>query len=153
VCYDLCDFLSGEKAMNIVAFFSGLIVLAVGLLVWIIRPNEAPGRAAVEFLGAKFRFDTPAFGAMTIGLALMLFSPRFPAVFSPVPDPIKKIVCTGASEGNCPGPHDIFYTCGNFGTDQEIAERICTKIRSGYVRLKTVSGNMCGYALIEVTCH
>jgi hypothetical protein len=69
-----------------------------------------------------------------------------------VAEPIKKIVCTGAYERNCPGVHDIFYECGYFGPDEVIAQNVCRGIKIGAVRLKTVSGNRCGYALIEVTC-
>jgi hypothetical protein len=66
---------------------------------------------------------------------------------------VMKTVCTGEFENNCPGPsHDIFYTCGYFGSDKQIAENICEGIKEGHVRLKTVGGNKCGYALIEVTC-
>jgi hypothetical protein len=65
--------------------------------------------------------------------------------------PETKIVCEGESEGNCPGPrHDLFFTCGYFGTDKEIADNICEGAR--HRRLKTVSGGHCGYSLIEVTC-
>ncbi len=140
--------------MSRVAFYGGLIVLLVGFVVWIVRPNQAQGKTQVEFFGAKFAFDTPAFGAMVIGLALMLFSPRFPEALSPPsPEPVKKVVCTGEKEENCPGQHDIFYTCGYFGSDQEIAEKLCTGIKAGFIRLKTIGGNKCGYSLIEVTCR
>lgn len=65
---------------------------------------------------------------------------------------LKKIVCTGEHENSCPGQHDIFYTCGYFGTDKEIADSICEGIKAGHVRLKTIGGHKCGYALIEVSC-
>src|ERR1700730_17797986 len=137
--------------MNKVAFYAGLILMVVGLLVWIARPNQMAGRYEFSLFGAKFVFDTPAFAVMLIGLALMLFSPRFPDYFTgPSPDPVKKIVCTGAVEAHCPGGHDIFYTCGYFGSDQQIAEGICKGLKSGHVRLKTVGGDHCGYSLIEV---
>jgi hypothetical protein len=139
--------------MNKVAFYAGLIVLLVGLVVWILRPNQSPGKSEISLFGAKFTFDTPAFAVMVIGLALMLFSPTFPYDWgSPPPTPIKKIVCTGQIEANCPGAHDIFYLCGYFGSDQQIADGICTGLKSGYVRTKTTDGNKCGYSLIEVTC-
>jgi hypothetical protein len=76
--------------MNRVAFYGGLIVLLVGFLVWIVRPNQAQGKTQIEFFGAKFSFDTPAFGAMVIGLALMLYSPRFPEYFAPSPGPSER---------------------------------------------------------------
>jgi hypothetical protein len=139
--------------MNRVAFYAGLAVMLVGLIVWLLRPNQSPGKNEIELFGAKFSFDTPAFAVMIIGLALMLFSTRFPTYLAPEPEPIKKIVCTGEKEGNCPGAHDIFYLCGYFGSDQQIAEGICKGLKSGYVRTKTTDGNKCGYSLIEVTCH
>lgn len=65
--------------------------------------------------------------------------------------PEMKIACTGEFEGSCPGPrHDLFYTCGYFGTDQQIADGICEGAK--YRRLKTVKGNNCGYSLIEILC-
>jgi hypothetical protein len=73
--------------MNKVAFYGGLILMLVGLLVWIVRPNQRTGRSEISFFGAKFMFDTPAFAVMVIGLALMLFSPRFPdQLFGPGPE-------------------------------------------------------------------
>ena len=142
-----------------VAFYAGLAIVVVGLVFWAIRPNGATGRAEIEFAGAKFSLDVPALAVMIIGIALMLLSPGVrplapaPAPASaPPPPPIKKIVCTGQYEGNCPGAHDIFYTCGYYGSDTEIAAKVCQGIKAGALRLKTVGGNKCGYALIEVTC-
>jgi hypothetical protein len=132
-----------------VAFYAGLLITVIGLLVWVVRPNSAAGKSEIQFLGFKFSFDVPAFAVMIIGIVLMVLSPRF---YTEPPPTIKKIVCTGENENNCPGAHDIFYTCGYFGSDEEIAEKICTGIKAGHVRLKTVGGNRCGYALIEVTC-
>lgn len=131
-----------------VAFYAGLLITAIGLNVWIFRPNSAAGKSEIQFLGFKFSFDIPAFGVMIIGIVLMLLSPRFHAEASQ----IKKIVCTGEYENNCPGTHDIFYTCGYFGSDEEIAKNICAGIKAGHIRLKTVGGNHCGYSLIEVSC-
>jgi hypothetical protein len=137
--------------MNKVAFYAGLIVLAIGLGIWIFRPNESPRRSTIKFLGFEFSFDTPAFAVMVIGIALMILGTRLPAP-APAPAPITKVVCTGEFEQNCPGTHDMFFSCGNFGTDQQIADNVCSGIRSDVVRLKTVAGNHCGYALIQVTC-
>jgi hypothetical protein len=135
-----------------IAFYAGLLIIVVGLIVWVVRPNNAAGKSEIQFLGFKFSFDVPAFAVMIIGIVLMVLSPRFHIAPSPPPATIKKIVCTGEYENACPGAHDIFYTCGYFGSDEEIAKKICTGIKAGYVRLKTVGGNKCGYALIEVTC-
>jgi hypothetical protein len=88
--------------MNRVAFYAGLAVMLVGLIVWLLRPNQSPGKNEIELFGAKFSFDTPAFAVMIIGLALMLFSPRFPIPLAPEPEPIKKIVCTGEREETVP---------------------------------------------------
>jgi hypothetical protein len=134
-----------------VAFYAGLLITIVGLIVWVIRPNSAAGKSEIQFLGFKFSFDVPAFAVMIIGIVLMVLSPRFHDG-QPGPTVVKKIVCTGQYETSCPGAHDIFYTCGYFGSDEEIAKKICTGIKAGYVRLKTVGGNMCGYSLIQVTC-
>jgi hypothetical protein len=140
--------------MNKVAFYGGLILLVVGLLVWIFRPNQSPQKSEIDLFGAKFKFDTPAFAVMIIGLALMVFSPKFPEYFTSSPPAlVKKIVCTGEKEENCPGVHELFFLCGYFGTDQQIAESICESDKPGHVRLKTTDGNRCGYSLIEVTCH
>jgi hypothetical protein len=139
--------------MNKVAFYLGLMVLVLGLIVWIIRPHRSPGKSTIKFLGFEFSFDTPAFTVMVLGIVLMVLSPNFPDYFgSPPTAPIKKIVCTGEHEENCPGTHDIYYYCGFFGSDKDIADGVCKGIKAGYVRLKTVSGNKCGYSLIEVTC-
>jgi hypothetical protein len=139
--------------MNRIAFYGGFIILLVGLVVWILRPNQSAGKSEISLFGAKFTFDTPAFAVMVIGLALMLFSTRFPDAFGPSPEPIKKIVCTGEKEQNCPGAHDIFYLCGYFGTDQQIADDICRGRNSSHIRTNTTDGGRCGYALIEVTCQ
>jgi hypothetical protein len=139
-----------------VAFYAGLLIIVVGLIVWVVRPNNAAGKSEIQFLGFKFSFDVPAFAVMIIGIVLMVLSPRFhiaPPPPHPPPAPVKKIVCTGEYENNCPGTHDIFYTCGYFGSDEEIAKKICADVEAGHVRLKTVGGNHCGYALIEVTCR
>jgi hypothetical protein len=140
--------------MNKAAFYGGLITIAIGLAMWILRPNQASRKSRVKFLGFDFSFDTPAFGVMLIGIVLMILSPRFPDYWtSPLKLTPTKIVCTGEFEANCPGAHDIFYTCGYFGSDQQIADRVCEGIKSGALRLKTVGGNMCGYSLIQVTCQ
>lgn len=73
----------------------------------------------------------------------------------PLPAPLPKIVkhaCTGEHEANCAGPHDAFYSCGNFGSDQEIAEQLCQGAPAKAVRMSTKGGNKCGYTLIEITC-
>jgi hypothetical protein len=136
--------------MNRVTFYGGLIVLAVGLIVWIARPNYLPGASTIKFFGIELSSGVPAFIVMALGIVMMVLSLQFPATFAP--PPIKKIVCTGEHEQNCPGVHDLFYTCGYFGSDQQIAERVCSGIKAGALRLKTVGGNMCGYSLIEVSC-
>ena len=64
--------------------------------------------------------------------------------------PYTKIACIGQFEGNCPGPHDFFYTCGYFGPDEQIAAGICQPSQAR--RIKTVSGDKCGYGLVEITC-
>lgn len=132
-----------------VAFYAGLAVVAIGLGAWLIRPNEASGKFEFDFLGFKFSVDAPALAVMIIGISLMILSARFHIDPSPA---VKKIVCTGEIESNCPGAHDIFYTCGYFPTDDAIAKNVCSEVQAGHVRLKTVGGNMCGYALIEVDC-
>jgi hypothetical protein len=110
--------------MNKAAFYGGLIIVAIGLAMLIVRPNQSSGKSRFKFLGFDFSFDTPAFGIMLIGVVLMILSPRFPDYWtSPTAKPITTIVCTGEIEKNCPGAHDIFYTCGYFGTDQQIADK------------------------------
>ena len=84
------------EPMNKVAFYSGLILLVIGLLIWIVRPHQSSQRNEINLFGARFTFDTPAFAVMAIGLALMMFSPTFPETLGSLPPtPIKKIVCTG----------------------------------------------------------
>jgi hypothetical protein len=72
---------------------------------------------------------------------------------SPRPQSYTKIACTGEYERNCPGSHDLFYECDYFGPDDQIASQVCRGAPSKAVRLKTVSGNRCGYSLIEITCN
>ena len=142
-----------QVTQDSIVFYLGIVVLFVGLGVWVRRPNSAPGRFEIEIAGVRVSFDVAAFAVMLIGVFLMWLSPVFRPMQPVLPPVIKKIVCTGEKEENCPGPsHDIFLTCGYFGADQEIAKGICTGIKAGVVRLKTVGGNMCGYSLIEVTC-
>src|SRR5215469_2403936 len=89
--------------MDKVAFYGGVLVVVIGLLVWIIRPNQAVGKSEIALFGMKFVFDTPAFAVMIIGIALMLLSPRLPPyLVSATPEPIKKVVCIGQNENNCP---------------------------------------------------
>jgi hypothetical protein len=59
------------------------------------------------------------------------------------------IVCTGEMEGSCTGPHALFVPCGA-SVDNAIRARFCEQytLRS----LSSVSGNRCGYGLIEVSC-
>lgn len=135
-----------------VAFYAGLLVIIVGLVVWVVRPNNAAGKSEIEFLGFKFSFDVAAFTVMIIGIVLMILSPRFHLDPPPTPTPVKKVICTGQYEDKCPGAHDVFYTCGYFGSDEDIAIKICAGVKAGHVRLKTVGGNKCGYSLIEVMC-
>jgi len=66
--------------MNKVAFYLGLIVLVLGLIVWIIRPHRSPGKSTIKFLGFEFSFDTPAFTVMVLGIVLMVLSPNFPGL-------------------------------------------------------------------------
>ncbi|WP_157083449.1 hypothetical protein [Bradyrhizobium manausense] len=74
---------------------------------------------------------------------------------SVTPAPQTKVirrVCTGEFEANCAGPHDAFFACGSFGSDDEIAAQMCKGPPSKGVRVNTKGGNKCGYSLIEVTC-
>jgi hypothetical protein len=135
--------------MSRVAFYVGLFVFLVGLVVWIARPNKSRSRNSIKALGMEFSLSTPAFAVMALGIVLMALSPQFPAYFSSASS--KTVVCTGEHEGNCPGAHQAYYDCDYFGSDQDIADKICHR-KATAVRLKTVSGNRCGYSLIEVTC-
>jgi hypothetical protein len=97
--------------MNRVAFYGGFVVLVIGLVVWIVRPNHPSRTSKIKFFGIELTSGVPAFAVMALGLILMILSVRFPEALSPPPpNPIKKIVCTGETEGSCPGAHDIFYT-------------------------------------------
>jgi TIR domain len=69
------------------------------------------------------------------------------------PASYNKIACTGEYERNCPGSHDLFYECDYYGSDDQIASQVCKGAPSKAVRLKTVSGNRCGYSLIEIACN
>ncbi|MET3990583.1 hypothetical protein ABID65_002218 [Bradyrhizobium sp. S3.9.2] len=75
---------------------------------------------------------------------------------TPAPAPqatvTRRVVCTGEFEANCAGPHDAFFTCGFFGSDDQIASQMCKGPPSKGVRINTKGGNKCGYSLIEVTC-
>jgi hypothetical protein len=141
------------NSMNRVAFFGGIALVIVGLAMWVLRPNSAAQKNTIKIFGAEFTLDTPALAVMVLGIVMMLLSPRFEGgIFPDPPPPLKKIVCTGQIEDNCPGAHDIFYLCGYFGSDKQIADGICHDLKSGFTRLKTTDGNRCGYSLIEVTC-
>jgi hypothetical protein len=141
--------------MSRVAFYVGVSVFLIGLIVWIVRPDNSRSRSTIKALGMEFSLGAPAFVVMVLGIVLMVLSQSFPVSLAPAlppPGPIKKVVCTGQFESNCPGAHDVYYACGYFGSDKEIADNLCKGIKAGVVRLKTIGGNMCGYALIEVTC-
>ena len=71
----------------------------------------------------------------------------------PVAAPVIKIICTGEFESQCAGPHGFFYTCGYFGSDDQLASQVCGQPSATSLRLNTKSGNRCGYALIQATCH
>lgn len=76
------------------------------------------------------------------------------ALESALPTQFKRIACTGQYEGSCPGRHDIFYTCDYIpGSDAQIAAQMCQGSPSKALRINTVGGNKCGYALIEITCN
>jgi len=114
-------------------------------LVWTRASQTAVSiRATLSFIALI------GFGTCTLIAAAMLVAV---SVAGSSPNPITKIACTGEIEGNCPGAHDIFYTCGYFGSDQQIADGVCKGIKTGVLRLKTVGGNKCGYALIQITCQ
>jgi hypothetical protein len=138
--------------MNKVAFYTGLSVFIVGLILWIVRPRGRGGRNAIKFAGMEFSLGTPDFVVMVLGVVLMVLSPAFPDYFgSPPVNPV--MVCTGEFEDQCPGAHDAYYYCGYFGSDDDIAKGICKSAPVAHARrLKTVSGNKCGYSLIQVTC-
>lgn len=79
--------------------------------------------------------------------------PLPPSMPSSPPLPkITKRFCTGEYEANCAGPHDAFFSCGNFGSDQEVAAQLCQGAPAKAVRINTKGGNKCGYTLTEVTC-
>ena len=139
--------------MSRVAFYVGAGVFLIGLIVWIVRPDKS--RITIKALGMEISLGAPAFVVMVLGIVLTVLSQSFPVSLAPPPPPpapIKKVVCTGQFESTCPGAHDVYYTCGYFGSDKEIADNLRKGIKAGVVRLKTVDGNMYGYALIEVTC-
>jgi hypothetical protein len=98
--------------MNRIAFYGGFIILLVGLVVWILRPNQSAGKSEISLFGAKFTFDTPAFAVMVIGLALMLFSTRFPDAFGPSPEQSKKSYAQGKRSKIAQGP-TTFSICAD----------------------------------------
>lgn len=135
-----------------VAFYTGLVITFVGLIVWVIRPNDALGKAQVEFLNTKLSIDVPALAVMVIGIPLMLLSPRL-HVEPPKVELVKKTICTGEHEENCPGAHDMYFYCYTMPAEDQLSQQICRKANAHFLKLKTVSGNRCGYALIEATCQ
>ena len=127
----------------------GLAIALFGAGIWAFRPPAGTGKTIVKFLGFEATLDVPALGVMALGVVLVLVGST-----NSVPSPqFKKLICTGQYETNCPGSHhDIFYTCGTFGSDDDIAAKVC-QVPSKSLQLVTTGGNMCGYALIEVTCN
>jgi hypothetical protein len=139
----------------------GLLIAIFGAGVWAFRPPAGAGKSTIKFLGFEVTLDVPALGVMALGVVLVLVgTTTLPSPTSsttvppspPTPAQFKKTVCTGEYEASCAGPHDIFYTCGSFGSDDEIAAKVC-QVPSKALRLNTRGGNHCGYALIEVTCN
>ena len=138
-----------------VAFYAGLVITIIGLLVWVARPSSAPGKSEIEFLGLKFSFDAPALAVMVIGIMLTVLSPNFHVEASPPPPPFKRIVCYADHESEC-AEHEIFMSCRNKpSSGADIAKVICGSAKSGYSILKSrdTEGEPCHAYLIEVTCN
>lgn len=74
--------------MNRVAFYGGVVVIVVGVMVWILRPHSAAQKNTIKIPGGfEFELNTPAFALIVLGIVLMLVSQQFPEWFGPKPPP------------------------------------------------------------------
>ena len=139
-----------------VAFYAGLAITIIGLIVWIVRPSTAPGKSAFEFPGGlKLSLDVPALGVMVIGIVLTVLSSNFHVEASPPPPPpppSKKIVCFAEEESEC-DEHEIFTSCRTGMEMKGIAKLMCgDALKSSYSILKirtNVEEGHCYASLID----
>lgn len=162
---------------NQIALYVGLLIVVFGALDWAIKPPEPNAQNVFKMPGGfEFTLNTPALAVINLGIVLVLIAIMFSETSEP-PHPIPattpyivpiasqtspalppkprftKTVCTGELEKSCAGAHDIFITCGDYGSDDQIAMQVCHGTPSKALRTNTKGGNHCGYSLIEVTCN
>ena len=60
--------------MNQIAFYGGMVLVVVGLLLWLFR-GGSPGRNIIRLPGGvEFELNTPAFVVMAFGVVLVIIS-------------------------------------------------------------------------------
>jgi hypothetical protein len=74
--------------VNRVAFYSGVVLIAIGVVYWVLRPSSPAQKNTIILPGGfKFEFNTPAFAIIVLGIVLMLISPQFPEAVGRKPPP------------------------------------------------------------------
>jgi hypothetical protein len=98
--------------------------------------------------------------AVVVGLLSLFFALMFPSLQSSRDNKLAGannnsestiVVCIGEFEQNCPRKADLFYYCPP-EDDKSIAQLACNGHYVSVARMLTISGNKCGYAILEVHC-
>src|SRR5205823_6101643 len=82
--------LSHEESttVNRVAFYGGVVLIAIGVIYWVLRPSSPAQKNTIKFPGGfEFALNTPAFALIVLGIVLMLISTQFPESVGPKPPP------------------------------------------------------------------
>lgn len=64
-------------APNEIAFWVGVGLIALGAIVWVIRP-AGTGRFKISFLGFEVELDAPSIAIIAMGIVLILVSTQLP---------------------------------------------------------------------------
>ena len=154
---------------NQTALYAGVLLIVLGAIVWTFKKPGSPEQNVIRGPGGfEFSLNTPPLAVIALGIVLvliaMIYSGNVPAPPSPAPIaappspeptvPLKKVACIGQSEDRCGLLHAIFYRCGEWDPDSgRVAKDLC---EGGPIDIRVISqklGDMCGYALVEITCH
>ena len=66
--------MADDQAMNQIAFYGGMVLVVVGLLLWVFR-GGSPERNIIRLPGGvEFELNTPAFVVMAFGVVLVIIS-------------------------------------------------------------------------------
>jgi hypothetical protein len=115
--------------MNQIAFYGGLVLVVVGLLLWIFR-GGSPERNIIKLPGGiEFELNTPAFVVMAFGVVLVIISTW---INEAPPTSVTKPSESAAPTAPSSQPFDQLGDLVRFGCEQDATSHVTYDAPSGW---------------------